>query len=378
MSKPDLHKQHSSHHQQIDVVQTQSDSTETLMRQVESMIQRDMSGENKLEPMVPYSKLYCLASTADKFLMWIGWISAMITGFGMPSFVFIIGDIIDSFKPTANVEDTIKTVSKMSLIFTLVGIAVWFFSYVMYSSLLLFSDRVTKKIRTKYLESILRQESAWFDTINPSELSARLSKESAAIQKALGEKMGTIVLAFAMTVAGMAFAFTRGWSFSLVLLVAFPFLGFTTSLMSKVLAKGTQETMKAYGQSAGYADQALNAIRVVAAYGQEEKEVQNYTKYLERARVAGVKTHCQGAFAMSLFFASIFGTYAYSFYMGSVWIYKDFWNNTFSRTYTAGDILSCFFGVIFGMFSVGLATPNMKAVAEGRVAGKLTFDIIDR
>jgi len=31
--------------------------------------------------------------------------------------------------------------------------------------------------------------------------------------------------------------------------------------------------MKAYGQSAGYADQALNAIRVVAAYGQEEKEV---------------------------------------------------------------------------------------------------------
>lgn len=190
--------------------------------------------------------------------------------------------------------------------------------------------------------------------------------------------MGTIILAFAMTVAGLAFAFTRGWSFSLVLLVAFPFLGFTTSLMSKVLAKGSQETMKAYGQSAGYADQALNAIRVVAAYGQEEKEVRNYTKYLERARVAGVKTHCKGAFAMALFFASIFGTYAYSFYLGSVWIYNDIHNSTYNRNYSAGDILSCFFGVIFGMFSVGLATPNMKAVTEGKVAGKLAFDIIDR
>jgi len=30
------------------------------------------------------------------------------------------------------------------------------------------------------------------------------------------------------------------------------------------------------------------------------------------------------------------------------------------------------------MFSVGLATPNMKAVTEGKVAGKLAFDIIDR
>jgi hypothetical protein len=42
--------------------------------------------------------------------------------------------------------------------------------------------------------------------------------------------------------------------------------------------------MKAYGQSAGYAEQALNAIKVVAAFGQEEKEIQNYQKYLFRAK----------------------------------------------------------------------------------------------
>jgi ATP-binding cassette subfamily B (MDR/TAP) protein 1 len=172
----------------------------------------------------------------------------------MPSFVFLVGDVIDSFKPTTKPEDTIEVISRISLIFSLVGIAVWLFSYFLYSSLLLFSERVTKKIRTKYLESILRQESAWFDTINPSELSARLSKESAAIQKALGEKMGTIIMAFSMTVAGLAFAFTKGWSFSLILLVGFPFIGVTTALMSKVQSQGSQETMKAYGQSAGYAD----------------------------------------------------------------------------------------------------------------------------
>lgn len=117
---------------------------------------------------------------------------------------------------------------------------------------------------------------------------------------------------------------------------------------------------------------------MVVAYGQEEKEVKNYSKYLYRARIAGIKTHCKGALTMAMFFASIFGTYAYAFYMGSVWIYKGFENQTFGREYSAGDILSCFFGVIFGMFSVGLAAPNIKAVTEGRVAGKLAFDIIDR
>jgi ATP-binding cassette subfamily B (MDR/TAP) protein 1 len=322
--------------------------------------------------------MYQFASASDKVLMYIGWTCAAITGTGMPSFVFLIGDVIDSFKPTNTVESTLRTISKMSLIFTLVGVAIWITSLIMYSLLLLFSERVVKKTRTKYLEAILRQDSSWFDTVNPSELSARLSKECQSMQKALGEKMGTIILAFAMTVAGLAFAFTKGWSFSLVLLAVFPFLGFTTSLMAKVMAQGSQETMKAYGQSAGYADQALNAIRVVVAYGQEEKEVKNYSKYLHRARTAGIRTHFKGSMAMAMFFASIFGTYAYSFYLGSVWIYKGFQNQTYNRTYSAGDILSCFFGVIFGMFSVGLAAPNIKAVTEGRVAAKLAFDIIDR
>lgn len=155
----------------------------------------------------------------------------------------------------------------MALIFSCVGVAVWIFSFVMYSFLLLFSEKVVKKTRTKYLESILKQDSSWFDTINPSELSARLSKESAAMSKALGEKMGTIILAYSMTIAGLTFSLSKGWSYSLAVMAAFPFMMISTAFMGKVMAQGSQETMKAYGQSAGYADQALNAIRVVAAFG---------------------------------------------------------------------------------------------------------------
>jgi ABC transporter transmembrane region len=76
--------------------------------------------------------------------MYVGWLSACITGCGMPSFVFLIGNVIDSFKPTTKPEDTVDTISLMSLIFTLVGIAVWCSSYIMYSFLLLFSERVVK------------------------------------------------------------------------------------------------------------------------------------------------------------------------------------------------------------------------------------------
>lgn len=116
----------------------------------------------------------------------------------------------------------------------------------------------------------------------------------------------------------------------------------------------------------------------MVAYGQEVKEQKNYNKYLDRARRAGVKTHLKGSLVLALFMSSIFATYAYAFFMGSIWIDKEIRNDSFDRLYQAGDILSCFFGVVFGMFSVGMATPNLKAVAEGKVAGKMAFDVIDR
>jgi hypothetical protein len=54
-------------------------------------------------------------------------------------------------------------------------------SYIYYGFLLISSERITKRTRTNYIEAVLRQESAWFDANNPSELSARIGKECLAI-----------------------------------------------------------------------------------------------------------------------------------------------------------------------------------------------------
>ena len=40
--------------------------------------------------------------------------------------------------------------------------------------------------------------------------------------------------------------------------------------------------------------------------------------------------------------------------------------------------MSCFLGIVYGMFSLGLAASNIQALTEGRVAGKMAFDVIDR
>ena len=79
--------------------------------------------------------------------------------------------------------------------------------------------------------------------------------------------MGTIQLSLAMCVSGLFFGFLKGWLMSLILLAFFPIVFFTTYLITIAMQSGFSSNLKSYGQSAGYAEQALNAIKVVQAFG---------------------------------------------------------------------------------------------------------------
>lgn len=144
------------------------------------------------------------------------------------------------------------------------------------------------------------------------------------------------------------------------------------------MAGGFKKSLQAYAQSAGYAEQALSAIRVVAANGTEKEEARIYESFLDRVKQAGAKVHMSGGFAFGFLWFVIFGGYSYALYVGSWFIQERIFNYTYDQPYRAGDIMTCFFGVIFGMFNLGMIGPSMKAVSEGKVAGKLAFDVIDK
>ena len=165
----------------------------------------------------------------------------------------------------------------------------WITSFFQYSFLLTFSEAIVLKVKVAYLKSILEQDIAWFDSINPSELSSKINRETLAIGRALGEKMGMITLSMFMLFTGFFLAFFDGWKYCLTLLVLFPVISIGTYIFTKFATDAVIITMKAFSQSSGYANQALNAIKVVAAFGQEEKEHELFSKFLGRARKAGIK-----------------------------------------------------------------------------------------
>ena len=104
--------------------------------------------------MVSYSKiLLTYADRKDKCLIAFGYFAAIITGLGLPSFVFLFGDIVDGFGP--NSTDIIGSISTICLSMALIGVGIWLTSYIYIACLTTIAERITKKTRIAYLRSVL-------------------------------------------------------------------------------------------------------------------------------------------------------------------------------------------------------------------------------
>ena len=252
------------------------------------------------------------------------------------------------------------------------------FSYLFFGFWQIISEKVGYEYKYRYLYAVLKQEAAWFDANNSQELPSKISAEWDKIQKASGEKFIMIYNGIATSLGGFISAFSVGWKYAFAALGTFPFLMVGLILLIVGIKAGYIKAAAAYAKSGGYVEQALNNIKVVAAFGQEKREIDNYTKHLDEAKKAGQKGKAIIALSLGTFNLLLFASYAYGLYVGGLFVKNRVYNPNKDRDFTSGDIISIFFGVVIGIFSMGGSAPNAKVVAEGRIAAYIALQVINR
>jgi hypothetical protein len=66
-----------------------------------------------------------------------------------------MGDVLDSFGGTSR-EAQLEKIRITTIIFVVIGAGVWVISYIYWSLLVIFSLRVSRRIKEKYIEAILK------------------------------------------------------------------------------------------------------------------------------------------------------------------------------------------------------------------------------
>ena len=84
------------------------------------------------------------------------------------------------------------------------------------------------------------------------------------------------------------------------------------------------------------------------------------------------------AFFYGLFMFCIIGEYGFGYWIGAKLVEYDVYNTNAGRDYDASDVVSIFFAVITGAFSLGQVAPAAESIGKAKAAAFQIYKLIER
>ncbi|KAJ4452139.1 hypothetical protein ANN_03657, partial [Periplaneta americana] len=182
------------------------------------------------------------------------------------------------------------------------------------------------RVRWMFLQSVLRQDMAWYDTSKTSNFASRITEDLDKLQDGIGEKMGIFLYLLTTFIISAIISFLHGWKLTLVILCCAPIMIVAQAIVSKVQSSLTAQELESYGDAGAVVEEVLSSVRTVVAFGGEDKEVASF-------------------------------------------------NSIFIISCVLAKVL---FGVLSGAMNLGLTTPHLEAFAVARGSAAAVFSVLDR
>jgi ATP-binding cassette, subfamily B (MDR/TAP), member 1 len=111
-------------------------------------------------------------------------------------FSLVFGQFMDTFGTPPSGSEFKKQVATLAVYFIIIAVVAFVASYVESAFWIWTGNRQTNRIRALYLQSVLRQDIAFFDVHSTTGgLLSGLSEDSLVIQQATSEKVGRLAAA---------------------------------------------------------------------------------------------------------------------------------------------------------------------------------------
>ncbi|CAB4485985.1 unnamed protein product [Rhizophagus irregularis] len=286
----------------------------------------DASTEGK-NYKISYWKLYNHATKQDWILMIFGLICAVIAGIIVPLITVVFGQLIDYFykfqTKQISKDEFLNKANYFTTFFVYFAIVTFITSYFYMACWIATGERITRRIREQYLRAVLRQDIAYFDKLGAGEVTTRITNDTNLIQDGISEKVS----------------------------MAFTVLDY-------------------YSKSSTIAEESISTIRTTVAFSQQKNVSKLYDSKLEDAKSSGVKSNTFNSLSMGTNDFILNSMYALAFWFGATQI--------INGETTTGKVVSVFFAVLIGSFSIAQIMPDVMAINSAKGAGAKIYETIER
>ena len=342
-------------------------------------VEKSSSATLEQDDIGTLSELFMYADNWDYFLMTLGAIGGLGTGFSMPIFNVIFGQMLNALN--SDPGSFSRRVNDIAIIFIYVGLGNLVSGMLQVVCWSKAGERMSQKFREAYVTSILRQEVGWFDTNGSAELTTKVADLSGKLQDGLTRKVGDLFQFFGQFIASFGVAIYLCWSLTLVLLAAFPLIGGAGAFMIKSITAAVNNVGDNYAAAGGVATEAIGAIRTVTSLNAQIEVISKYRAFLLDAMQIGIKKGLNVGLGNGMVFGAAFCTYALGFWYGGKIVADDIdrqCNPQEETCLSGGTVLSVFFAVLFGSVSLGQLVPPVSAFFTAKASVRPILKIVSR
>jgi ATP-binding cassette, subfamily B (MDR/TAP), member 1 len=305
----------------------------------------------------------------EVWYMAVGVVGALIVGALPPVEGILFGVITANFFAVEDVELMQSENRTLSLYFLILAGAS-FIGNLALGSFAVSGSRLTRRMRVKVFEKIMRQPMGWFDfpAHSTGELTTSLEEDAEAVANVTGYQLGQRIQIAASLVAGITISLSFSWQIGLIALACIPLIIGSGMLQARCTRPRT--IVGDDGLSAPtILERGFHDIFVLQAFNLQDVVSDQYANALKPDAEYKVKQGFYTGLVYGVTQCAVFSTFALLFYAGIELMV--------AGKVSFQDFFIALLSVMFAAFGVGQANSDFGARQRGLVAAARIFSLLD-
>ena len=186
---------------------------------------------------------------------------------------------VQAWLPAAVLDNTAALLSFAAVLVVMTAVLQNLEGYVSWLLQLSVGEKLTLRLKARLLAHVQRLSMLYHDTRGTADSLYRIQYDAPAIQYILVQGLVPL-LTSAMTVIAMLVVITRtSWQLALVAVAIVPFLVLAGRYYRRRVRAGWEEVKRRETRTIAALQETLGALRVVKAFGQEQKETERFVRH---------------------------------------------------------------------------------------------------
>jgi ATP-binding cassette, subfamily B, bacterial len=169
-------------------------------------------------------------------------------------------------------------------------------------------ERVVADIRKEVHRHLLRLEPRFFEENRPSEIASRLTADTAVIEMVVGTTVSVALRNTVMGIGGIVYLFTLAPKLTGFLLLGIPLILVPIVLLGRKLRDVSRFSQDRIADVGAIVSETLGAMKIVQAFGQENRESGRFSDAVERAFGTARRRILLRAFMTAIVIGLMFGS----------------------------------------------------------------------